>query len=90
MNLARPIWPAYALGLCLIAALCFGNLHTHLLDTHDADSFSDHLQIQQDGAFFFSPDKAQASGRPGNDHGLPIKLSCHVFLPPRQRGLVLK
>ena len=64
MNLARPIWPAYALGLCLIAALCFGNLHTHLLDTHDADSFSDHLQIQQDGTFFFSPDKAQASGRP--------------------------
>ena len=60
----RHIWPASAAFLGLVAALCFGNLRTHLLDTHDAETFRDHLQIQQDWAFFFSPDKAQASGRP--------------------------
>ena len=62
---ARPyIWPGYAGLLCLIAGLCFGNLRTHLLDTHDAETFHDHLQIQQDWTFFFSADKQQASGRP--------------------------
>ena len=60
----RHFWPASAAFLGLVAALCFGNLRTHLLDTHDAETFRDHLQIQQDWTFFFSPDKAQASGRP--------------------------
>ncbi|MBI2505224.1 MAG: tetratricopeptide repeat protein [Candidatus Latescibacteria bacterium] len=57
-------WYLYGLLLCLIGALIFGNLYTHLLDTHDAETFQDHLRIQQDWHYFFSPDKAQASGRP--------------------------
>ena len=60
----RYIWPGYAGLLCLVAGLCFGNLRTHLLDTHDAETFRDHLRIQQDWTLFFSPDKEQASGRP--------------------------
>ena len=60
----RHIWAAYAGLLCLIAWFCFGDLRTHLLDAHDAETFRDHLRIQQDWTFFFSPDKEQASGRP--------------------------
>ncbi len=57
-------WWVYGLLLCLLAAINFGSLYGHLLDTHDAETFADHLRIQQDWHHFFSPDKAQASGRP--------------------------
>jgi tetratricopeptide (TPR) repeat protein len=57
-------WAAYFLLLAALSALCFGSLAGHLLDTHDAQTFQDHLRISQDWTFFFSPDKAQASGRP--------------------------
>ncbi|HIG56299.1 MAG TPA: tetratricopeptide repeat protein [Candidatus Latescibacteria bacterium] len=56
-------WLVYTGLLCLTAWLCFGNLHTHLLDTHDAEAFRDHLRIEQDLLFFFG-EKEQASGRP--------------------------
>ena len=58
------LWWSYVALLAAVAWLCFGNLRTHLLDTHDADSFADHLQIAEDWTFFFSDEKAQASGRP--------------------------
>jgi len=50
--------------MCVISILCFASLRHHLLDTHDAETFQDHLRIDQDWTFFFSPDKTQASGRP--------------------------
>ena len=48
----------------LMATLYLANLRIYLLDTHDADFFSDHLRIQQNWIFFLSSDKVQASGRP--------------------------
>ena len=51
-------WLVYTGLLYLTAWLCFGNLHTHLLDTHDAETFSDHLRIEQD-LFFFSAKKSK-------------------------------
>jgi tetratricopeptide (TPR) repeat protein len=60
----RYFWPVYAGLLSLVAALCFGALRTHLLDTHDAETFRDHERIAADLALFFSPHKEQASGRP--------------------------
>ena len=56
------IW-GYTGLLCLTAWFCFGNLHTHLLDTHDAETFRAHLRLEQD-LLFFSGEKEQASGRP--------------------------
>ena len=56
-------WLVYTGLPCLTAWFCFGNLHTHLLDTHDAETFRDHLRIEQDLLFFFG-EKEQASGRP--------------------------
>ena len=38
-------WPLYAALLLALAWLCFGSLRHHLLDTHDAEMFLDHLQI---------------------------------------------
>lgn len=60
----RRTWIIYAVLLGSLAWLCFGGLRHHLLDTHDAQSFADHLRIDQDWTFFFSPDKTHASGRP--------------------------
>ncbi|MCC7265185.1 MAG: tetratricopeptide repeat protein [Candidatus Latescibacteria bacterium] len=57
-------WWGYGLLLTLVAAFTFAGLRDHLLDTHDADTFADHLRIQQDWHYFFSPEKTQASGRP--------------------------
>lgn len=60
----RLTWGLYLCFLAVLTALCFGSLGEHLLDTHDADTFQDHLRISQDWTLFFSPDKTQASGRP--------------------------
>ena len=38
-------WPLYAALLLALAWLRFGSLRHHLLDTHDAEMFLDHLQI---------------------------------------------
>jgi tetratricopeptide (TPR) repeat protein len=57
-------WLAYAGLLSLLSLLCFGSTPALLLDTHDAETFQDHLKIAQDWKSFFSPHKAQASGRP--------------------------
>lgn len=59
----RRLWSYYFAFVLILAALCFGDLRFHQLNTHDADSFADHLRIEQDGYYFFSPDKAQAQGR---------------------------
>ncbi|HIM57283.1 MAG TPA: hypothetical protein EYM39_11305 [Candidatus Latescibacteria bacterium] len=67
----RYFWPIYAGLLGLVAALCFGSLRTHLLDTHDAQTFRDHERIATDFAFFLSP--LRRSGRPGRE-------------PPPQKG----
>ena len=59
-------WRAWLIYFCAVAglsALCFASLRTHLLDTHDAESFSDHLRIAEDWRYFFSPEKEQATGR---------------------------
>lgn len=50
--------------LCIFSWFCFADLRHHLLDTHDADMFRDHINISQDWTLFFSPDKEQATGRP--------------------------
>ena len=60
----KATWLGYLALLGVLSWLCFGGLRHHLLDTHDAQSFEDHLRIDQDETFFFSPNKAQASGRP--------------------------
>ncbi|MDP6699715.1 MAG: hypothetical protein QGH25_08695 [Candidatus Latescibacteria bacterium] len=60
----RYAWPLYALLLLALAALLFAQIPTLGLDTHDAETFRDHDRIAADPAFFFSPDKEQASGRP--------------------------
>ena len=57
-------WLAYGALSAVIAWLCFGDLRYHLLDSHDAEMFLDHERIAVDGAYFFSPAKLQASGRP--------------------------
>ena len=59
----RRLWGYYFALVLSLATLCFGDLRFHQLNTHDADSFADHLRIEQDGRYFFSPDKAQAQGR---------------------------
>ena len=57
-------WALYAISLCLLTGLCFGNLRHHMLDTHDLETFIDHQQIDEDWTFFFSPHKGQDTGRP--------------------------
>ncbi len=49
---------------CILSWICFADLRHHLLDTHDADMFRDHINISRDWTLFFSPDKEQATGRP--------------------------
>lgn len=49
---------------CIFSWFCFADLRHHLLDTHDADMFRDHINISQDWTLFFSADKEQATGRP--------------------------
>jgi len=58
-------FPLYCgLLFCILSWVCFADLRHHLLDTHDADMFRDHISISQDWTFFFSADKEQATGRP--------------------------
>jgi hypothetical protein len=57
------LWLVYGLFMTILAALCFGSLRHHLLNTHDADSFADHSLIDQNPSLFFSPEKNQATGR---------------------------
>ena len=57
------LWVVYALALSCITALFFGSLRHHLLNTHDADSFADHILISEDASYFFSTEKYQATGR---------------------------
>ena len=60
----RSIWPPYVLLLSALAWIFFADVLTLGLDTHDAETFRDHERIAADWTYFFSPDKAQASGRP--------------------------
>ena len=62
--LARYTWPLYALLLTALAWVFFAELTSLGLDTHDAETFRDHDRIAADFAYFFSPHKEQASGRP--------------------------
>ncbi len=62
MNPQR-LWLAYIAGMACLTWLCFGSLRHHLLDGHDAESFADHLLIDQDPSYFFSHNKQQATGR---------------------------
>ena len=61
---SRHIWPLYALLLSALAWVFFADVLTLGLDTHDVETFRDHERISEDFAYFFSPDKEQASGRP--------------------------
>jgi len=56
-------WLLYAAAVTTLTWISFGSLRFHQLDTHDAESFADHLRIEQDAFYFFSPDKEQATGR---------------------------
>ena len=60
----RSIWPPYVLLLSALAWIFFADVLTLGLDTHDAETFRDHERIAAEWTYFFSPDKAQASGRP--------------------------
>ena len=60
---SRHIWPLYALLLSALAWVFFADVLTLGLDTHDVETFRDHERISEDFAYFFSPDKEQASGR---------------------------
>ena len=57
------VWLCYATVVAALTWLSFGSLRFHQLDTHDAESFADHLRIEQDGSYFFSADKQQVQGR---------------------------
>lgn len=57
------VWLLYVAAMAALTWVAFGGLRLHQLDTHDAESFADHLRIEQDGSYFFSPDKEQATGR---------------------------
>ncbi len=59
----RRLWLLYVAAIVALTWMSFGGLRLHQLDTHDAESFADHLRIEQDGSYFFSPDKEQATGR---------------------------
>ena len=72
----RYAWPLYALLLIALAALLFAQIPTLGLDTHDAETFRDHNRIAADPAFFLSPDKEQASGRPVAE---ATKLLCYYI-----------
>ena len=50
--------------LLLLSWFYFGDLRFHLLDVHDQQTFADNEAIDRDFAHFFSPTKAQPSGRP--------------------------
>jgi tetratricopeptide (TPR) repeat protein len=56
--------PAYFAVVLLLSSLCFGNLKDHLYFTHDDEIQQDYPHPNADPAFFFSPDKANVSGRP--------------------------
>ena len=57
------VWLLYVAAIMALTWVAFGGLRLHQLDTHDAESFADHLRIEQDGSYFFSPHKEQATGR---------------------------
>ena len=86
--------PAYFAVVLLLSALCFGNLKDHLYFTHDDEIQQDYPRLNADPAFFFSPDKANVSGRPidelvmwaayaawGNNPAFfhLLSVTCHVF-----------
>ncbi len=56
-------WILYALLVIALTVLFFADLRTHLLDTHDIETFRDNLAISENFAYLFSPDKEHASGR---------------------------
>ncbi len=56
-------WFYYALFYCALGIVTFASLRHHLIDTHDVETFGDHMAISENFSFFFSPEKATASGR---------------------------
>ena len=56
-------FPAYIALVLVLAAVCFGSLTDHLFYTHDDEIALDYPRLSADPAFFFDPDKANASGR---------------------------
>jgi tetratricopeptide (TPR) repeat protein len=65
----RRTWIAYGALLLLLSWFYFGDLRFHLLDVHDQQTFTDNEAIDRDFAHFFSPAKAQPSGRPTAELG---------------------
>lgn len=59
----RLSWPIYALVLCALAAVLYAPVGEHLLDTHDADYFSDSEESLRNPSYFFSAEK-RMPGRP--------------------------
>ena len=59
----RMSWPIYALVLCALAAVLYAPVGEHLLDTHDADYFSDSEESLRNPSYFFSAEK-RMPGRP--------------------------
>ena len=69
----RTQWILYVLIVLALTVLFFADLRTHLLDTHDIETFRDNLAISEDFAYLFSPYKEHASGR------LAYELAMWIF-----------
>ncbi len=57
------LYSIYGAAISLLAAVYFGSLGDHLLETHDEETFRDNAVIAVDFSFFFSLEKEQAAGR---------------------------
>ena len=63
LSASRLTWALYALFIGVVSALFFADLRHLLLGVDDAGTFRDHLAINSDFFFLFSPEKERASGR---------------------------
>lgn len=58
------MWISYGVILAVLSCICFGNVTSHLLDTHDDQTFRDNIAVSENFWFFFSTEKEHPSGRP--------------------------
>ena len=58
------MWISYGVVLAVLSCICFGNVTSHLLDTHDDQTFRDNIAVSENFWFFFSTEKEHPSGRP--------------------------
>ena len=56
----RITWFLFAVLICAVSWIFFSTLSGHLLDSHDIETFRDHIAISEDFSFFFSPDRELA------------------------------